>query len=174
MSQNTHTDTNVFDGQIARFGHNLYAGRKTRTSKGQYIYRRHLITADVRHASQMLLMRKAAGGYGDGIRLNLGRPNGCDAIERPGQFKAAAAGKQRAKRHSLTSMSSKSTGTCAFISASYRFIYRFISGYTPFPVRRARICRHSRILAFMTMRVAVELGSTFRASCALQPMSSMS
>ena len=144
-----------------------------RKSAGQYIHRRNLIAVNLRDIPQMLHLRETAGGHGDGVGFYLAGEHGSNAVLCSGQFKGAAAGKQRAQRHHAdTSRSSNTTGIFALASFYRSSISSRISGYTPLPRRREKMCRHSRIFAFMTMCVAVELGRIFRASSGFSPFSS--
>lgn len=170
---------NGFKEQTASFAlikPRLFAGDTdvlARTSEGQHIHRWNLITANLRDIPQMPHLRKAAGGHGDGVGFHLAGKHGRDAVLCSGQFKGAAAGKQRAQRHHTdTSRSSNTTGILSLASFYRRSISSRISGYTPLPRRREKMCRHSRIFAFMTMCVAVELGRIFRASSGFSPFSS--
>ena len=65
-----------------------------RKSAGQHIHRRNQITANLRDIPQMLHLRKAAGGHGDGVGFYLAGEHGSNAVLCPSQFKGAAAGKQ--------------------------------------------------------------------------------
>ena len=144
-----------------------------RTSEGQHIHRWNLIAVNLRDIPQMLHLRETAGGHGDGVGFYLAGEHGSNAVLCSGQFKGAAAGKQRAQRHHAdTSRSSNTTGIFALASFYRSSISSRISGYTPVPRRREQMCRHSRIFAFMTMCVAVELGRIFRASSGFSPFSS--
>lgn len=144
-----------------------------RTSEGQHIHWRNQIAVNLRDIPQMLHLRKAAGGHGDGVGFYFAGEHGRNAVLRSGQFKGAAAREQRAQRHHTgTSRSSNTTGIFVLASFYKSSISSRISGYTPLPRRREKICRHSRIFAFMTMCVAVELGRIFRASSGFSPFSS--
>ena len=170
---------NGFEKQTASFAlvkPGLLAGDTdvlARTSEGQHLHRRNLIAVNSRDISQMLHLRKAAGGHGDGVGFYLAGEHGNNAILRSGQLKGTAAGKQRTQRHHAgTSRSSNTTGILSLVSFYRSSISSRISGYTPLPRRREKMCRHSRIFAFMTMCVAVELGRIFRASSGFSPFSS--
>lgn len=170
---------NGFEKQAASFAlmkPGLLAGDTdvlARKSAGQHIHRRNLIAVNLRDISQMPHLRKAAGGHGDGVGLYFAREHGRDAVLCSGQFKGTAAGKQRAQRHHAgTSRSSNTTGIFALASFYRSSISSRISGYTTLPRRREKMCRHSRIFAFMTICVAVELGRIFRASSGFRPFSS--
>lgn len=170
---------NGFEKQTATFAlvkPRLLAGDTdvlARKSAGQHIHRRNLITANLRNIPQMLHLGKAAGGHGDGVGFYFAREYGRNAILRSGQLKGAAAREQRAQRHHAgTSRSSNATGIFALASFYRSSISSRISGYTPLSRRREKMCRHSRIFAFMTMCVAVELGRIFRASSGFSPFSS--
>ena len=144
-----------------------------RTSECQHIRRRNLIAANLRDIPQMLHLRETAGGHGDGVGFYFAGEHRHDAVLCPSQLKGAAAGKQRSQRHHAgTSRSSNTTGIFALASFYRSSISSRISGYTPLPRRREKMCRHSRIFAFMTMCVAVELGRIFRASSGFSPFSS--
>ena len=144
-----------------------------RKSAGQHIHRRNQITANLRDIPQMLHLGNAAGGHGDGVGLYLAGEHGHNAVLCSGQFKGTAAGKQRSQRHHAgTSRSSNTTGIFVLASFYRSSISSRISGYTPLPRRSEKMCRHSRIFAFMTMCVAVELGRIFRASSGFSPFSS--
>lgn len=144
-----------------------------RASEGQHIHRQNQIAANLRDIPQMLHLRKAAGGHGNGVRFYFAGEHRHDAVLCSGQLKGAAAGKQRSQRHhGDTSRSSNTTGIFALASFYRSSISSRISGYTPFSRRREKMCRHSRIFAFMTMCVAVELGRIFRASSGFSPFSS--
>ena len=62
-----------------------------RESAGQHIHRRNQITVNLRDIPQMLHLREAAGGYGDGVGFYLAGEHGHNAVLRSGQFKGAAA-----------------------------------------------------------------------------------
>ena len=170
---------NSFEKQTASFAlvkPRLLAGDTNvlaRTSECQHIHRRNLIAVHLRDIPQMLHLWEAAGSYGDGVWFHLAGEHGGNAILRSGQLEGAAAGKQRAQRHHAdTSRSSNTTGILSLASFYRSSISSRISGYTPLPRRREKMCRHSRIFAFMTMCVAVELGRIFRASSGFSPFSS--
>lgn len=169
---------NGFKEQTASFAlvkPRLFTGNAdvlARTSEGQHIHRRNLIAVNLSDISQMLHLRKAAGGHSDGIGLYFAGEHRHDAVLCSGQLEGAAAGKQRTQRHHTdTSRSSNTTGILSLASFYRSSISSRISGYTPLPRRREKMCRHSRIFAFMTMCVAVELGRTFRASSGFSPFS---
>ena len=144
-----------------------------RTSEGQHIHRWNLIAVNFRNIPQMLHFRKSAGGHGNGVGFNFAGEHGHNAVLCSGQFKRAAAGEQRSQRHHAgTSRSPNTTGILSLASFYRSSISARISGYTPLPRRREKMCRHSRIFAFMTMCVAVELGRIFRASSGFSPFSS--
>ena len=144
-----------------------------RASEGQHIYRWNLISVNLRDIPQMLHLREATGGHGDGVGLYLAGEHGHDAVLCSGQLEGAAAREQRSQRHHAdTSRSSNTTGIFALASFYRSSISARISGYTPLPRRREKMCRHSRIFAFMTMCVAVEFGRIFRASSGFSPFSS--
>ena len=173
MRQTSVTDFYILDGLITGICKNQRTSSKARASEGQHLHRRNLIAVNFRNIPQMLHFRKSAGGHGDGVGLYLAGEHGRNAILRSGQFKGAAAGEQRAQRHHAgTSRSSNTTGIFALASFYRSSISSRISGYTPLPRRREKMCRHSRIFAFMTMCVAVELGRIFRASSGFSPFSS--
>lgn len=173
MRQTSVTDFYILDGLITGICKNQRTSSKARTSEGQYIHRRNLIAVNLRDIPQVLHLRKAAGGHSDGVGFYFAGEHGRDAVLRSGQFKGAAAGKQRSQRHHAgTSRSSNTTGIFALASFYRSSISLRISGYTPLPRRREKMCRHSRIFAFMTMCVAVELGRIFRASSSFSPFSS--
>ena len=65
-----------------------------RASEGQHIHRQNQIAANLRDIPQMLHLRKAAGGYGDGVGFHLAGEHGHDAVLRSSQFKGTAAGEQ--------------------------------------------------------------------------------
>ena len=144
-----------------------------RTSEGQHIHRWNLIAVNLRDIPQMLHLRETAGGHGDGVGFYLAGKHRRNAILRSGQFKGAAAGEQRSQRHHTdASRSLNTTGILSLVSFYRSPISSRISGYTPLPRRREKMCRHSRTFAFMTMCVAVELGRIFRASSGFSPFSS--
>ena len=93
-------DANGFKEQTTSFSRvkpGLLAGDTdvlARTSEGQHIHRRNLITVNLRDIPQMLHLRKAAGGHGDGVGLYFAGEHGHDAVLRSSQFKGAAAGEQ--------------------------------------------------------------------------------
>lgn len=72
-------------------GHRLILAR---TAKGQHIDGSNLITAHLSYISQMLKIRKAAGGDGDGIGFNLRGPDGRNAVQHACLLETAAPGKQ--------------------------------------------------------------------------------
>ena len=65
-----------------------------RTSECQHIHRRNLITVNLRDIPQMLHLRKAASGHGDGVGLYFAGERRHDAVLCPSQLKGAAAGEQ--------------------------------------------------------------------------------
>lgn len=87
-----------FEKQTASFAlvkPRLLAGNAdvlARASEGQHIHRRNLITVNLRDIPQMLHLRKAAGGHGDGVGFYLAGEHGSNAILRSGQLEGAAAG----------------------------------------------------------------------------------
>ena len=173
MRQASITDFYILDGLITGICKNQRTSSKARASEGQHIHRRNLIAVNLRDISQMPHLRKAAGGHGDGVGFYLAGEHGNNAILRSGQLKGTTAGKQRSQRHHAgTSRSSNTTGILSLASFYRSSISARISGYTPLPRRREKMCRHSRIFAFMTMCVAVELGRIFRASSGFSPFSS--
>ena len=173
MRQASITDFYILDGLITGICKNQRTSSKARASEGQHIHRRNLIAVNLRDISQMPHLRKAAGGHGDGVGFYLAGEHGNNAVLCSGQFKGTAAGKQRSQRHHAgTSRSSNTTGIFALASFYRSSISLRISGYTPLPRRREKMCRHSRIFVFMTMCVAVELGRIFRASSGFSPFSS--
>ena len=173
MRQASITDFYILDGLITGICKNQRTSSKARVSESQHIHRRNLIAVNFRDIPQVLHLRKAAGGHGDGVGLYFTGEHGHDSVLCSGQLKGAAAGKQRSQRHHAgTSRSSNTTGIFALASVYRSFISSRISGYTPLPRRREKMCRHSRIFAFMTICVAVELGRIFRASSGFSPFSS--
>lgn len=173
MCQASITDFYILDGLITGICKNQRTSSKARASEGQHIHRWNLIAVNFRNIPQMLHFRNSAGGHGDGVGLYLAGEHGHNAVLCSGQFKGTAAGKQRSQRHHAgTSRSSNTTGIFALASFYRSSISSRISGYTPLPRRREKMCRHSRIFAFMTMCVAVELGRIFRASSGFSPFSS--
>ena len=170
---------NGFEKQAASFAlmkPGLLAGDTdvlARKSAGQHIHRRNLIAVNLRNIPQMLHLREAAGGHSNGVGFNFAGEHGRDAVLCPSQLEGAAAGEQRSQRHHAdTPRSSNTTGILSLASFYRSSISSRISGYTPLPRRREKMCRHSRIFAFMTMCVAVELGRIFRASSGFSPFSS--
>lgn len=168
---------NGFEKQTASFAlvkPRLLAGDTdvlARKSTGQYIHRRNLIAVNLRDIPQMLHLRKAAGGHSDGVGLHLAGEHGRDAVLRSGQFKGAAAGKQRAQRHHAgTSRSSNTTGFCL------GFLLQKLHQFAHFRVYAFAQTQGEDVpplaFAFMTMCVAVELGRIFRASSGFSPFSS--
>ena len=114
-----------------------------RKSAGQHIHRRNLIAVNLRDIPQMLHLRETAGGHGDGVGFNFAGEHGRDAVLCSGQFKGTAAGKQRTQRHHAgTSRSSNTTGILSLASFYRSSISSRISGYTPLPRRREKMCRH--------------------------------
>lgn len=91
---------NGFEKQAASFAlmkPGLLAGDTdvlARKSAGQHIHRRNLIAVNLRDIPQMLHLREAAGGHGDGVGLHLAGEHGHNAVLRSGQLKGTAAGKQ--------------------------------------------------------------------------------
>ena len=102
MSGTPHllNNANGFEKQAASFSRvkpGLLAGDTdvlARTSEGQHIHRRNLITVNLRDIPQMLHLRKAASGHGDGVGLYFAGERRHDAVLCPSQLKGAAAGEQ--------------------------------------------------------------------------------
>ena len=65
-----------------------------RTSEGQHIHRRNQIAVNLHDIPQMLHLRKAAGGHGDGVWFHLAGEHRHDAVLCSSQLKGAAAGEQ--------------------------------------------------------------------------------
>ena len=91
---------NGFEKQTASFAlmkPRLLAGDTdvlARKSAGQHIHRRNLIAVNLRDIPQMLHLRKAAGGHGDGVWFHLAGEHRRDAVLCSSQLKGAAAGEQ--------------------------------------------------------------------------------
>ena len=102
-------NTNCLEEEAAAFAFvntSLLAGNTlvlTRRTKCDDINRWDLCPIDAGHNTQMLQMREAAGGNGNGIGLDFRSPDGFDTIEDACQFKAAAAGELRSEPHASTS-----------------------------------------------------------------------
>ena len=65
-----------------------------RTSEGQHIHRQNQIAVNLRDIPQMLHLRKAAGGHGDGVGFYFAGEHGRNAVLCSGQLKGAAAREQ--------------------------------------------------------------------------------
>ena len=93
-------NANGFEKQAASFSRvkpGLLAGDTdvlARTSECQHIHWRNQIAVNLHDIPQMLHLRKAAGGHGDGVGFYFAGEHGHDAVLRSSQFKGTAAGEQ--------------------------------------------------------------------------------